>query len=417
MIVKVPHNFKVSSLEAPASKSYAQRALFAATLAENPSLLVNLGNSNDVLHIQNIVQQLGAEIEPVSNGIKIHPGKAAIQRKLDCGESGLGIRLTTSIASTFGGDFEIIGHGSLTERPMSDFETFLPALQVKFKSDNGYLPLTISGKIQGGEVTLDGSMSSQFLSGILMALPLADSDSVITVTNLNSKPYVAMTLSLMSAFGISVKNDRYQTFSIKGNQTYKSPETYKVESDWSGAAFWIVYGCIANPIMITGLNQKSSQADRAIMLVLEMTGANFQWQNDNLIIQPNNLKPFNFNATDCPDLFPILATLAASIYGTSKIEGIGRLTHKESNRSKAIQEEFSKLGLSIELQEDTMIINGKGKLKSGAVSSRNDHRMAMSLAIAATLTEAGIVISEAESVNKSYPEFWNICPHQKIISE
>ena len=139
--------------------------------------------------------------------------------------------------------------------------------------------------------------------------------------------------------------------------------------------------------------------------------------NNLKIIPPKKLQPFEFDAAHCPDLFPILATLAASIEGTSSIVGIGRLIHKESNRSKSIQEEFSKLGLSIELQEDTMQINGTGKLKSGIVSSRNDHRMAMSLAIASVLTESGIEINGAESVNKSYPDFWNICPNQKIISE
>ncbi|MEO9531383.1 MAG: 3-phosphoshikimate 1-carboxyvinyltransferase [Crocinitomicaceae bacterium] len=417
MIVSVPTNFKVTEIHAPASKSYAQRALFAACLADTPCLLSNLGNSDDVLHIKAIIEQLGAELKPIGNQLSVQPKANDIQRVLDCGESGLGIRLTTSIAASFGGTFEIHGKGSLTQRPMQDFEQFLPQLGVHFSSSQGLVPLKISGQLLGGEVQMDGSLSSQFLSGLLMALPLSQDNSIIHVNALKSTPYIDMTIDLLKDFGIEIRHEHYETFTIKGGQKYKAPVNYSVEGDWSGAAFWIVYGAIANPILIKGLNQKSSQADRAIMEVLKQTGARFSWKNGDLAIQPSVLNPFNFDATHCPDLFPILATLAAAIEGTSIIKGVGRLKFKESDRATAIQQEFFKLGLEIEIQEDTMLIKGTGLLKGGLVSSRNDHRMAMSLAIASSISESEITITEAKSVNKSYPEFWEICPNKKQLSE
>lgn len=417
MRVKVFNNLAVTEITAPASKSYAQRALFASCLSDQNCLLTNLGKSDDVQHIKYIIEQMGSLIEPLEEHILIKPKSKVVERTLNCGESGLGIRLTTTIASTFGGEFTINGSGSLVKRPMSDFDTFLPKLGVNFSSNNGFVPLKTSGFLQGGEISIDGSMSSQFLSGLLMALPLAQEDSKVNVLHLKSKPYIDMTLDLLNSFGIEIENKDYQTFKINGKQKYVAPEKFQIEGDWSGAAFWIVYGAISNPIKIKGLNRNSAQADKAIMEVLEKSGTNFKWSNDELTIQASKLIPFQFDATDCPDLFPILATFAAAIKGQSTIKGVSRLKFKESDRAEAIQQEFSKLGLRIEIQDDTMIINGTGKLKSGKVSSRNDHRMAMSMAIASVLSDDHIEITDAESVNKSYPEFWNVCPNQKAQSE
>jgi 3-phosphoshikimate 1-carboxyvinyltransferase len=417
MIVTISNKLKVTEIQAPASKSYAQRSLFAACLSEDQCLLKNLGSSDDVQHIRAIIEQLGAKLETKVEGTLVSPRFKDVRRILDCGESGLGIRLTTSIATSFGGEFTINGSGSLTQRPMNDFATFLPHLGIDFSAEAGFVPLNVKGQLMGGNLSIDGSLSSQFLSGLLMALPLAENDSTIKVRELKSKPYIDMTLNLLADFGIQIENYDYKTFTIKGNQKYKAPLTYSIECDWSGAAFWIVYGAIASPILIKGLNKTSSQADRAIMDVLEQSKATFNWENNNLVIQPSLLIPFHFDATDCPDLFPILTSFAAAIKGQSSIKGVSRLKFKESDRAAAIQKEFSKLGLTTEIQEDTMIINGTGGLIGGQVSSHNDHRIAMSLAIAAFICDNDVVISNAESVNKSYPEFWNQCPNQIIKSE
>lgn len=408
MIVKIRNNHKINSVIAPASKSYAQRALFAAALSHKSTRISNFGKSDDVLHILEIIQQLGATISHEENAVVIHPKKNEPKRILNCGESGLGIRLTTTIASTFGGDFEIIGSGSLAKRPMTEFENFLPQLGVQFSSQDGFVPLKISGALTGGHALIDGSISSQYLSGLLMSLPLALENSKLEVTDLNSIPYIDMTLSLIKDFGIDTDHDNYKTFNIKGKQSYISPAEYLIEGDWSGAAFWIVYGAISNPIEIQGLNENSLQADRAIMEVLDQIGADYKWENGDLRIQPSELNTFDFNANHCPDLFPILATLAASIEGESIIHGVNRLIYKESNRAEAIQKEFHKLGLSIDIEEDSMKIKGSPNLKSARIHAHNDHRIAMSLAIASVLTPDGIEIENAEAVDKSYPEFWDI---------
>jgi len=414
MIVKVPSNIDIQKVVAPASKSYAQRAIFAATLGNSSCVLRNLGSSDDVRHILNISKQLGADIQSSIEGVEIRPRVNNISRDLNCGESGLGIRLTTSIASTFGGKFSINGSGSLTSRPMNSFASFLPELGVSFESKNGFLPLTIEGSLEGGSVQIDCSDSSQFLSGLLMALPLSQKDSEVSVTNLVSFKYVDMTLSVMKDFGIQFEAKENRLFSIRGNQKYEGPDHYQVEGDWSGAAFWIVYGAIHQDIEIQGLKEDSLQADKAILDVLRLCGADFQWNKGVLRVQQSLLKPFEFDATNCPDLFPILATLAAAIEGESKIFGVHRLKNKESDRGLSLQKEFSKLGLQIDLEKDTMIIKGHKNLNSAVVHSNNDHRIAMACAIASCLTKEGIEIEEAESVNKSYPEFWSIIENPEI---
>ncbi|MFT4600715.1 MAG: 3-phosphoshikimate 1-carboxyvinyltransferase [Arenicella sp.] len=408
MIAKVSPEIALQKVKAPASKSYAQRAIFAAALGHSKCELVNLGSSEDVKHILAIAKQLGSEIEASTNGFTISPRTNEIQRSLNCGESGLGIRLTASIASTFGGKFEILGEGSLCKRPMNSFADFLPKLGVDFKSNNGFVPLEIDGKMNGGSIDIDGSMSSQFLSGILMSLPLTESDSLIQVNNLVSHAYTDMTLKLMADFGIASKSKDNKSYFISGNQEYTNPEKYIIEGDWSGAAFWIVLGAINGPIEIQGLDENSLQADRAILEVLKLTNAQYEWVNGNLIVRKSNLIPFEFDATNCPDLFPILTTLAASIKGDSIIHGVHRLKNKESNRGLTVQKEFSKLGLIIDLENDKMIIHGQQVLYSGKVHANHDHRIAMACAIAASLTDNGIEIDNAESVNKSYPEFWDV---------
>jgi 3-phosphoshikimate 1-carboxyvinyltransferase len=408
MIVKVPSNIDIKKIQAPASKSYAQRAIFAATLGQSKCLVKNLGTCDDVNHILAISEQLGAEILKTEDGIEINPRINEISRNLNCGESGLGIRLTTSIVTTFGGQFTIRGEGSLVSRPMNSFETFLPQLGVKFESNNGFVPLTTNGIINGGNIQIDGSMSSQFLSGLLMAIPLAEQDSQIEVSNLVSFRYVDMTLQVMKDFGIQFTSENNKNYQIRGNQTYKNPKVYEVEADWSGAAFWIIYGALYQDIEIQGLNEHSLQADRAILEVLDKCGTSYTWNQKNLRVQQSSLKPFEFDATNCPDLFPILATLAAAINGESKIRGVHRLKDKESDRGLSIQSEFAKLGLQIELEKDTMIIKGHSSLNSGTVHSNNDHRIAMAFAIASNLTKHGIEIENAEAVAKSYPGFWSI---------
>ena len=407
----VPYNFEINSVIAPASKSVAQRMLLASALSCKTVQLNNLGRCDDVLHIKSIIQQLGAHIHQNGQNLIINGNSHPITTNLNCGESGLGIRLTITIASTFGKDFTITGEGSLLKRPLKQFQDFLPQMGVDVKLTNGNsLPLQLSGKLKGGHYTVDGSLSSQYISGLLMALPLCENDSVLTVTAPTSTPYIDITLDVLKTFNIDVKNNNYTTYSIKGNQTYQpTSKIINIEGDWSGAAFWIVYGALKGQITISNLATSSTQADKAILDVIKSIGCDFKWDKNGILhIQKINLNAFSFDATHCPDLFPILVVLAAGTNGTSTIKGVKRLKHKESDRGMVLQSEFKKLGLNIEINDDMMTIYGTGTLKSGTINSNNDHRIAMAGAIASILTDKGITITNAQSVNKSYPEFWEL---------
>jgi 3-phosphoshikimate 1-carboxyvinyltransferase len=303
----------------------------------------------------------------------------------------------------------ITGEGSLVTRPMDFFDEVLPNLQVSVQSQQGKLPLVVKGPLNPGNITIDGSLSSQFLTGILLAYAAAGAkDVTITVTNLKSKPYVDLTLKVMEDFGLEVpQNNNYESFYFTGNRpTVRDSRTYTVEGDWSGGAFLLVAAAIAGETIIKGLDVFSTQADKAILQALMSCGAGISIEPEKITVRPMSMKAFHFNATDCPDLFPPLVALAAYCEGTTVIEGVGRLTHKESNRALTLQEEFGKMGLSIELQDDLMLIKGGNGLTGAKVHSHHDHRIAMACAVAALKAEGSTTIEKAEAINKSYPDFY-----------
>jgi 3-phosphoshikimate 1-carboxyvinyltransferase len=406
----ISNNFSVKSIVAPASKSVAQRVILASSLCQTQLQINHFGKSDDVLNIIEITRQLGAEIKKINkNTIRIQGKKHLPKLELNVGESGLGIRLTTPIASTFNQNFTINGKGSLLKRPLTQFKDFLPQMGVNIKFTNNHLPISIKGQLIGDNYTVDGGISSQYISGLLMALPLVKEDSILKVKFPTSLPYIDTTLSVLDFFNIKIINNNYQTYYIKGNQKYLPKAfDFTVEGDWSGASFWIVYGLISGSLSINNLNSNSTQADMAILEVVNLVGGHFLWQNNTLNVISNQLKHFEFDATNCPDLFPPLVTLAAAIKGVSKIRGVNRLKHKESNRALVLQKEFNKLGLDILIDGDIMLVNGTGRLSSGQINSNNDHRIAMCMAIASVLTPNGIEIMDSNCVNKSYPEFWDI---------
>jgi len=400
------------TLIAPASKSAMQRACAAALLAQIKVVLHNPGTSNDDKAALDIIQQLGAQVQKENEPFVIESnGVQPVGNELDCGESGLSIRMFTSVAALSKEPISITGHGSLTTRPMDFFNEVLPQLNVDCKSENGKLPLQIKGPLQPQSITVDGSLSSQFLTGLLMAYSGAEAEDVtITVNNLTSKPYVDLTLQIIEAFGLHApQNNDYKTFYFpfkKNRNTKKSVIQFTVEGDWSGAAFLLVAGAIAGTIEVKGLNVFSAQADKAILQALAQTGAVMSVSEQNITVGKSNLQPFHFNATDCPDLFPPLVALAAYCNGTSVIEGVHRLTHKESNRALTLQQEFGKLGIEIKLQDELMIIYGGEGINGASVSSHNDHRIAMACAVAALKAKGDVLIDGAAAVNKSYPQFW-----------
>jgi 3-phosphoshikimate 1-carboxyvinyltransferase len=393
------------TLKAPASKSMTQRAIAAALLADGQSIIHNPSYCDDSLAAMSIAVGLGARVEPQVNELKINGSAVLKEPKLNCGESGLAIRMFSPIAALYPAEIKMVGANSLKKRPMFMIEEALNQLGVKCTSSGGFLPLTIEGPIVGGHCEIDGSISSQLLTGLLMALPLAAGNSEIRVNNLKSKPYIDMTIQILKSFGISVENRDYSLFRIQGNQKY-IPQSYTVEGDWSGGAFLLVAGAINGQLCVRGLRSDSMQSDKLIVNALENAGAHIISGENQIEITRSELKAFEFDATESPDLFPPLVALASYCEGISTIKGVSRLIYKESDRAKALQEEFSKMGIKIEINDDLMFVIG-GKPQGARVESHDDHRIAMAIAVASLGATAKVSIRDSQCVAKSYPGFFD----------
>lgn len=393
------------SIKAPASKSMTQRAIAAALLADGQSIIHNPSYCDDSLAAMSIAVGLGAKIEPQVNEMKITGSAILKEPKLNCGESGLAIRMFAPIAALYPVEITLVGANSLKRRPMFMIEDALKQLGVKCTSSDGFLPLTIKGPISGGKCDIDGSVSSQLLTGLLMALPLASSDSEITVKNLKSKPYIDMTIQILKSFGIRIEQSDYKVFRIPGQQKYV-PSIYTVEGDWSGGAFLLVAAAINGDLTLNGLRTDSKQSDMAVIDALRIAGAAIKTDEDSVHISKSKLKAFQFNATESPDLFPPLAALASYCKGTSIIQGVSRLVFKESNRALTLKEEFEKLNIRIEIDGDFMHITG-GQALGGKVESHDDHRIAMALAVTALGAAERVYIRDSQCVAKSYPCFFD----------
>lgn len=428
----------------PASKSSMQRALAAALLIKGETVIHNPGHSNDDLAAIEIIKSLGATVTFKNNEIiidsskflessKVSPSGGDLEgAEINCGESGLSIRMFTPLAALSDKEIMISGSGSLLSRPMNFFDEILPKLGVKVNSNNGKLPIVIIGPLHPKNIEVDGSLSSQFLTGLLMAFgaslnsfegeaPLnpqqggtSNSEGTrvsIKVRNLKSKPYIDLTLDVMKQFGLNVpENKNYEEFiySEKPNtQLTNKPINYFVESDWSGGAFLLVAGAIAGPITVRGLDLTSTQADKAIIDVLMSANSGIAIEAKGIKIHPTEMTAFDFDATDCPDMFPPLVALASYCKGESKINGVSRLIHKESNRAITLQEEFGKMGVKIDLKDDVMIIHGGSGVKGAKVHSHHDHRIAMACTVAALKADGETIIEEADAVKKSYPDFFD----------
>lgn len=411
-------------INAPASKSYMQRACAAALLRNGKTIIKNPGHSNDDKAALDIIQKLGARvtvindetIEIESDFLTDPENVFSKEDTIHCGESGLSIRMFTPIAALCKNKITITGEGSLATRPLHFFDDVLPQLGVAIQSNEGKLPITIQGPLQLKDIEVDGSLSSQFLTGLLYAFSVASnttqSSASIKVQDLKSKPYIDLTLEVMKQFGLPVpENKNYKEFIFHHDSSksisYVDGLAGTVEGDWSGGAFLLVAGAIAGNITVRGLSLASTQADKKIMEALMSANASFANEAKGIKLHATGMNAFEFDATDCPDLFPPLVALAAYCKGTSKIKGVSRLAHKESNRSIALQEEFGKMGLQIDIDDDIMLIHGGKKLKGAVVHSHHDHRIAMACAVAALKAEGETIIEDAAAINKSYPDFYD----------
>lgn len=395
---------------APASKSSMQRACAAALLHQGTTQIFNPGHSNDDLAAIDVIQKLGARVQSESDHIEVNSkGVQPIGPEMNCGESGLGIRMFTPIAALSNQAITIQGKGSLVKRPMHFFDEIFPSLDVQIQSNNGFLPIAIQGPLKPSDITVDGSLSSQFLTGLLMAYASSGAaGSKIKVNQLKSKPYIDLTLAVLKHFGWEVNHLNHEEFTFKTRHKVNETIQYTVEGDWSGAAFLLVAGAIAGPITVEGLQLDSTQADKAVMIALKSANASIQMEDNAITIGAgaDGLSAFEFDATDCPDLFPPLVALAALCKGVSLIKGVDRLAHKESDRGLTLQTEFAKLGVTIILEGDIMKIEGVEKIQANTVFSQHDHRIAMACGVAALRATGPIEITEAEAINKSYTDFF-----------
>jgi len=410
IIILEPKKSVGGSIQIPPSKSHAQRVLACALLSNSQTTIHNLGASNDEVAALNIVKSSNRNVDE-ENGVVTISGQGNFEipsGKVDYHESGLSSRMFTPVMATSKQKLELIGSGSLVTRPRDIFDEILPELDVDFKSENGKLPFVTQGPLCPKNIEIDGSLSSQFITGFIYGFCGSDTltNEKMTLINPKSVPYIELSLDVLKEYGINleIKNNEIQ---FDGPYDFKDTEI-QIEGDWSSASFFLVAAAISGGLTFTNMNPNSCQADLKMLEAIRDFGANVEWRNGNLIIQKNENKAFEFDATDCPDLFPPLAVLASFAEGESRIKGVKRLFAKESDRAATIQSELGKLGAQIRVEDDIMIINPASEPKSYKVDSCNDHRIAMACAIYGLKLKQEIEISNAEAVNKSFPSFYDL---------
>lgn len=375
----------------PPSKSAAHRAVICSALAGSPvTFLEEEILSNDIFVTTRAMEQLMA----------YRGGTLTI----DCGESGSTLRFLIPVAAALGITAEFVGHGRLPERPIGIYLDTLPRHGVTCKTSGG-LPLTVSGQLTPGVYELPGNVSSQFITGLLLALPLLNGDSdLILTTELESAGYVDMTVSILNDFGVTIEKTE-NGWHIPGNQSYH-PCEYRVERDWSQAAFFLAAGALGGKIELEGLNPNSCQGDRAAEQLFREFGANVRWQDSVLTVSPNQLNGIEIDAAQIPDLVPVLAATAALCKGRTRIFNAQRLKIKESDRLAAMADGITRLGGKVQQTDDGLVIDGVETLHGGEVNGYNDHRIVMAFAIAALKADGCVSITDAHSIRKSYPDFF-----------
>lgn len=392
----------------PPSKSLAHRAVICASLCEGVSKISNISFSKDITASINGMRNLGASIFENSGSILVESGAKSRSQlpTIECNESGSTLRFLIPVALAVNSGAIFTGKGKLVERPLDIYYNLFDQMGIKWETTDGKLPLTVKGTLKSGEYKIDGSVSSQFVSGLLFALPLLTGDSKIIIeNNLESKPYVDLTLDMLKLYGIKIQNNDYKEFIIEGNQKYKAVD-YTVEGDHSQAAFFLVAGIINGNISVEGLKEGSAQGDSVIESIIREMGGNISWKDGCLSSVKSDTEGITIDASQCPDLVPILSVLGSLSNKTTKIINAARLRIKESDRLAAMTSELTKLGADIIETPDSLIIKGKGELNGGEVDSWNDHRIAMSLAVAALRSTSPVFIRNAGCVDKSYPNFW-----------
>lgn len=384
--VKIKNAILNGSVVIPPSKSAAHRALLCSFLAGG-------GTVSPIIPSKDM-QAMQQAISALENDDKI----------VDCIESGNTLRFVIPVAAALGKSVTFVGSGRLPERPLETFLELLPKHNIKCTS-NGRLPLSIEGKLTAGKYEIAGNISSQYVSGLLFALPILDGDSeIVLTTRLESKPYIDLTIKVMRDFGVEVQETE-SGYLVRGNQQYKTRD-YIVESDWSQAAFFLVGGAVGKSVALKGLDMNSVQGDKAIVDILKKFGADIEIKENEIISRKAELKGIKVDVSDIPDTVPALAVAAAYANGRTEIVGGERLRFKESDRIESVVSNLKRLGADVTETSDGMIINGGKKLKGAELLGYNDHRIVMAFSIAALFAGGETIITEANSINKTYPSFF-----------
>lgn len=400
----------------PPSKSICHRAIISACLARGLSQISNVILSEDITSTVEGMRSLGVSVrvvdydgEKYTAGLMIE-GQAKLKVTnpfINCGESGSTLRFLIPLAGLTGEEITFTGRGKLAERPLGPYFEIFKEQGIYHKTSGGSLPLTVNGQIRPGVFKLRGDISSQFISGLMFLLPLLEGDSeIIVTTEMESKGYVDLTVDVLDKFGITIRNHEYKKFLIEGKQCYENRD-FQIEGDYSQAAFWMAAGILGSGIACHGLNSFSLQGDKAVIAIIQDMGGDIRIKPESVEVRNSRLKGTVIDASQCPDLVPVLAVLGALSRGTTRIVNAGRLRLKESDRLKAISTELNKLGAQVRETGDGLLITGVEELSGGTVDSWNDHRIAMALAVASQRCTGPLTITGSDAVNKSYPHFWN----------
>lgn len=397
----------------PPSKSMAHRAIICAALSDGLCIIENIDYSDDIIATIDAMNSLGARIVKHKDYIEVIGAygsgeKPKESRIIDCNESGSTLRFLVPISLLFKGSSKFIGRGNLGKRPLTTYYNIFERQGIEYSYEEGNLNLVINGELKPGTFEVEGNVSSQFITGLLFTLPLLKQDSKIVITTeMESKGYIDLTLRAMSDFGVKIINNNYREFIIKGNQKYNA-RNYRVEGDYSQAAFFICADSLGNDVLCNDLNLNSLQGDKEVIDILERMNVIFN-ANDVGVKGTTNGELIStvIDGSQCPDIIPVLTSVAALTKGTTEIINAGRLRIKECDRLAAVTSELNKLGAKIIEKEDGLVVTGVEKLQGGVeVWSHKDHRIAMTLAIASTRCEEPIVINDYECIAKSYPNFF-----------
>ncbi len=394
-------------IPAISSKSDAHRLLICAALSQNETKIYCNVMSKDIAATCSCLKAMGTDISVSGNEITVKPNKFKIQAELDCGESGSTLRFLMPVVSALGIDATIKGNGRLPERPISPLKEEMEKKGVKFVTDNQF-PLHLTGQLRAGDYEIAGNVSSQFITGLLFALPLLNGDSEIRlIPPVESRSYLNITISALRKFGIDIVEGE-NLYTIKGNQKYCSPTEITVDGDWSNSAFFLCAGALSeNGVTVKDLDINSPQGDKAILDVLKNMGADVQISGTEVTVKKDKLNGITVDASDIPDLVPIISVVATACSGDTTIINAQRLRIKESDRIKTVCDMIASVGGDITEKLDGMIVHGGKKINGGTVDGSNDHRIVMSASILSALCEKDVIITDYKAVEKSYPHFFD----------